>query len=105
MAGYDDAKMKATMDVYMRNEYWKEVYENAPSDQCREYFRLGFYSSLNPRPDDADAAMNAVYDRLTIKDWQYLRKIHTGTPFVKTCHDRIQALMNMGQSPKKQNGE
>ena len=46
MAGYDDAKMKATMDVYMRNEYWKEVYENAPSDQCREYFRLGLLFEL-----------------------------------------------------------
>ena len=92
MSGYDEMQMETAMSIFMKNEYWKEVYENAPSDQCRNYFRLGFFSSLYPPPDDYAQAKDALYDSLAVEDWEYLRRIHTGTPFVKICRDRIQAL-------------
>lgn len=105
MDKFDSVKMEAAIETFMENVFWREVYENAPSDNCREYFRQGFYSSIYPEPNDADERRREVFDRFGIKDWQYLKKIYTGTPFVKTCHDRIQALLAKEQKNLQQTGE
>ena len=105
MGKFDSVEMKAAMELFMKNDFWREVYENAPSENCREYFRQSFYSSVYPGPDDAGELRAVLFDRFEIADWQYLKRIHTGTPFVKTCHDRIQALLAKERESSKQTAE
>ena len=37
---FNEKKMKTAMDLYMKNDHWKSVFENAPSENCKEYFSV-----------------------------------------------------------------
>ena len=42
-------------DCFMENPYWKSVYENAPSNECREYYRIMFeYFSFETDEEDEE---------------------------------------------------
>ena len=37
--------MNTNFDTFMKNPYWKGIYENAPSEDLKQYFRIRFNSS------------------------------------------------------------
>lgn len=43
----DEKKIKKSITAYCKNPFWKELYYNAPSDECKRYVALGFYYSDN----------------------------------------------------------
>lgn len=86
----EDAIKEATKS-FMKNPFWRKLYNEAPSDVCMRYMEFTFYHSLNDddsyRPD-----MEKVKDRMDIKDWEYAGK-HFGNNMYRTyCNKRIEAL-------------
>lgn len=69
-------------DYFMENPYWKSVYENAPSDECREYYKIMFeyFSFETDEEDEAgikDADERLMELMLTREDAEYIED-HAG---------------------------
>ena len=78
------------LDEFMENPFYREIVENAPGEQCREYIIRGlvrgFYAGFDP-----EICRKEGEDGLTAEDWQYVMKHLAGhTPFLKKCTVRIQ---------------
>lgn len=67
------------LEEWLENPYWREYYETAPSDQCREVIALEFLYS-EEETDEIAAAMDEKEKRLTIRDWKYLYKYCGNNP-------------------------
>ena len=91
---FNEKKMKTAMDLYMKNDHWKSVFENAPSENCKEYFRFSFYNSQYDEPSGEEffTVRDKIYDSLGIDDWKYLKKNFPGSPFTKKCAEKIAEL-------------
>lgn len=82
-----------TFERFMDNPYWKCVYDNAPSDECREYYRIMFeYFSFESDENDVEGINNAD-DRLkelmlTKEDAEYIRE-RAGNPIAKHHYREI----------------
>ena len=90
-------KEKESFEAFMENPYWKETYENAPSEECKDYWRFSFYLSEYYDPDAPEASdfleMKAFYhDRLSIEDWKYIKKNSSCSPFRGYINNRIKQL-------------
>ena len=96
MYTFDKNRMREVLKTYLGNEHWKSVYQGAPSDECKQFFRLNFYSSMTGEPsgDELSEIRQKIYDALSIEDWKYLQKTHPGTPFTKVCADYIKKLQD-----------
>ncbi len=44
---------KSGFEIFMLNPYWKRIYEQAPSEELREYYRVMFNTSLFLYGEDA----------------------------------------------------
>ena len=82
-------------DTFMENPYWKGVYENAPSDELREYYRIMFDASpFIGENGDAGSVDMARLDDILIDERgiEYLLG-HAGSPqakmFYQKCLDAI----------------
>ena len=74
-------------DIFMENPYWKCVYEKAPSDECKEYYRIMFeYFSFETDEDDKEGIRNAnerLMDlMLSREDAEYITD-RAGNPLAK----------------------
>lgn len=91
----DKEKMRAALDEYMKNPAWAEYYKNAPSDACKKYIRFTWYRSKYDEPEDVEEfkrIRDGYWKELGVKDWEYLRDTHPGSPFVKLCNQKIKEL-------------
>ena len=43
----ESADAKKAIDLFTQNPYWKECYETAPSEACKDRIALSFYYSLH----------------------------------------------------------
>ena len=94
MYKFDKEKMREAMELYLQNDGWKEMYENAPSDVCKKFFRMTFYKSMHGEPSGERYAevKEKVYASLGIADWEYLKNCFGNSPFRKVCSDKIKEL-------------
>lgn len=93
MFKYDKEKLKNTMDLYFGNDGWKSVYDEAPSDACRDYLKLTFYRSENNEPAGSELReiKERLYKKMGIDDWEYLYGVFPG-PFRRVCKEKIEEL-------------
>ena len=83
-------KYKDILNEWLGNPSWREYYEKAPSEKCREVIALEFvYSELET--EEILEELDAAEKELTLEDWQYLYKYAHG-PEKKRIHDRIVEL-------------
>ena len=76
---------------WLKNPSWREYYEKAPSDKCREVIMLGFvYSDLET--EEVLEELEAAEKELGLEDWQYLYRCCGNNPEKKRIHDRIVEL-------------
>ena len=74
-------------DYFMENPYWKSIYENAPSGECREYYRIMFeYFSFDTDNED-EVGIDGAEERLmelmlTREDAEYIKN-HAGGGMAK----------------------
>lgn len=52
---------------FMANPYWRKLYEEAPSDELREFLRHRFEYTVSGRHSKSNGPL-----RLTSRDWRYL---------------------------------
>ena len=94
---FDEKKMEKAFKAFMKNPGWKHEYDNAPSEECREYLRNSYYFSkfYDPDGDDADEIMDTIREQektLSVEDWKYLRGRWGNSPFAGYCDEMIKEL-------------
>ena len=78
------------LNEWLENPSWREYYEQAPSEKCREVIALEFvYSELET--EEILEELEAAEKELGLEDWQYLYR-HARGPEKKRIHDRIVEL-------------
>lgn len=80
----NEKKVNAALTEFCKNPYWKEKYDNAPSEDCKRYIALGFYYSDNlgeiPDYEEYKAEREKLEEKFTKDDWQYLYKYEGNNP-------------------------
>jgi len=93
----DKKKVEDALQKAIKNEFWKKQYENAPTDECKEFLKFSFYNSEYYDPDaedakDFDEYQEEVESKLNAEDWEYLKKMLPNSPFVGYCDSKIKEL-------------
>ena len=86
-----ERKVTENLKEWLVNPYWREYYEDAPSDKCRELIAMEFYYS-EFELDETAAELDRIEEELSLEDWRYLLKWCGNNPRKKIIHDRIAAL-------------
>ena len=82
-------------DTFMQNPYYKEQYNNAPSEELKRYFRLTWDRSPFVMGSDYDSTKEDVElrkMRLTKSDVEYLAKFAVGGPQKAACKKWLAAF-------------
>ena len=83
--------MSTILNEWMKNPFWREYYELAPSEKCRELIALEFiYSEY--QSDEVIQEMRQTEKELDLEDWQYLYRYCGNNPRKQMIHDRIREL-------------
>ena len=83
-------KYAEILNEWLENPSWREYYEKAPSEKCREVIALEFvYSELET--EEILEELEAAEKELGLEDWQYLYRYAHG-PEKKRIHDKIVEL-------------
>ena len=92
----DKSKVEAARELFSENSYWDDIYENAPSDACKEYLALTFYFSTfwDEAHEDEEfyKAMQEVQEKLELDDWKYLLKYQGNNPGRVKIKQKIKEL-------------
>jgi len=92
----DKSKVNAATELFSENKYWNDMYENAPSEACKERIALNFYYStfFDEAQDDEEFFnhLQEVEDKLDIDDWKYLLKYQGNNPGVVKIKQKIKEL-------------
>lgn len=78
----EESKRKDAIDGFLKNPYWKRYYDNAPTDECREYIACTFSFSKHGDPDDL-SRKKSIEPKLKASDWRYLYE-NEGNPQMKS---------------------
>jgi len=87
-----NSKMHKGFELFMQNPYWKEYYDNAPSEKLKKFIAFGFDNN-----EDYTGSLNAEHKKmeseLSIEDFKYLIQ-HAGIVQAKIYyHGKIKELM------------
>ena len=63
--------VRENLNEWLQNPTWKEYYDEAPSQLCREYISLDFYAS-ETEDEEAFKKMDRIIQDLRKEDLQYL---------------------------------
>ena len=88
-----EEERKRVLEEFLENPFWKEYYEDAPSDVCKEYIQYEFlYSDNEEYEDEAVEILHGLEDKLGLEDWKHLEKYAGNNPFRGKCRERIKEL-------------
>ena len=76
-------------DTFMENPYWRKIYEEAPSENLKEYYRIRFeISPFIMGEDYIDKEAETLLENLPLSrsDIQYIRK-HAGSGMARHYYD------------------
>ena len=90
--------IKYSLNEAIKNPYWREYYETAPSEYCKRYIQLKFYFSEYlgniPDYDEFKAACDRLENCFTKKDWQHLLKHCANNPRRTYYRNKLQQAEN-----------
>jgi len=80
MFKFNENKKKKAVSAFLKNPLYKEIYENVPSHECREYWEYIFYTSeYDDIPEKEEIPVrDSIYDALSADDWKYIKKYTNG---------------------------
>lgn len=86
-----ERRIQCALDSFLKNDSWREEYENAPTDKCKRYIALTFYWSTFDADDykEEEAALKASFG---LEDWKYLYIHSSPNPFKALCARMIRKL-------------
>lgn len=97
MAKIDKEKMEKAFQAFMKNPAYKKIYDNAPSEECKKYYRYEYYYSkyYDPEAEDADEFVEMIKEPekdLSVEDWEYIKSKAGHNPFRAYCDQKIKEL-------------
>ena len=95
-------ELSKNLEEWLENPFWREYYEEAPSDRCRELIALDFmYSEARCSDEESEEIlreMRRTEETLELADWKHLFRYCGNNPRKKTIHDRIAELEALDRS-------
>lgn len=92
----DKKKLDAAVEFFCQNDFWKKVYEEAPSDECKEHYALDFYFSTfwdDAHEDEDFFKMSDENEaKLNLEDWKYLLQYQGNNPGRVKIKQKIKEL-------------
>lgn len=88
----DERKVKIAVDLFLKNEFQTEYYNNAPTERCKRYISLQFYWSLFTDAKDYSDEKQFLIDTMELEDWRYLHKYAGSNPWQVICKNKIESL-------------
>lgn len=82
-------KIKEAVKEFCKNDYWKEYYEKAPSENCKKYIEYTFVQSLFGVDEDNSKNKKEVSNKLKYNDWKHLHKYAGNNPFKIFCEKKM----------------
>ena len=79
------------VDEWKKNPRWREYYEKAPSESCREIIVLELLYNLYGTKEIA-ARLDELEDKLVLEDWQHMGKYCRDDTVMKYIRKRIWEL-------------
>ena len=68
----DEEKIQKALEKFIKNPYWKGIYEGAP-EKAKEYYRYIFAGSLEEGTDAVRSeALVKCYKEMGDDDWDYI---------------------------------
>ena len=84
--------IRNSLELFLKNPFWREYYEKAPSEACRKYIKLDFVYSTYFGPENINELSEACEKEFTLKDWEYLCRYAGNNPFRGKCRAKIREL-------------
>ncbi len=93
MFEYNEKKLKRAISAFLKNPMYKEIYGNAPSEECKRYWEYLFYTSeYDDIPMKSEIELrDKTYGDLTLEDWKYIKK-YTRGPMLGVIDRYMKAL-------------
>ncbi len=76
---------------WLKNPLWREYYETAPSENCREMIVLELMYNVYGSKEIA-AELDELEDSLTLKDWRHMEKYCQSDPVMNYIRKKIREL-------------
>lgn len=82
----------------LKNPYWKEYYESAPSDACKERIAFNFAFSHYGIEDYFESGeefrneRDRIESQLDLADWKHLLKYSGNNPWHTKCRNKVREL-------------
>lgn len=76
---------------WLKNPQWREYYETAPSEKCREMILLELMYNVYGSKEIA-ADLDELEDSLTLDDWRHMDRYCTSEPVKKYIRKKIREL-------------
>ena len=94
---FDKEKMQKAFEAFMKNPAHKRIYENAPSEACKDYYKSEYYYSkyFDPNSEDVEEFVEMVKEpekRLSVEDWEYIKDHVGNSPMVGYINKKIKEL-------------
>lgn len=92
----DEKRISAEVEDALQRPFWREYYEEAPSDACKRFIALGFYSSAcGEKVDNYEeykAERAALQEKFTREDWTHLYKYSGHNPWRSYCKKKMDSF-------------
>ena len=76
----NNERKEKVLALYLGNPYWKEYYETAPSESCKEYIELSFLFSGTHDESLLPEMKEIKEKKFSLPDWEHLLKYSGNNP-------------------------
>ena len=86
-------KFQATLNVFLKNDYWRMIYTNAPAG-AKESLEVNFYTSLHPGMTGdklLELCKEINFTDMTKADWEFLLETSGNSPASTFYRQQIEA--------------
>ena len=83
----DQKEVEQGLQEWLKNPYWAEYYNKAPSERCKAYIAMDFRYS-DTEDEEVAAELDRIGDSLSLEDWNYIYQ-HTAGPGKAAIAKRI----------------
>lgn len=88
----DESKVQKAVEEFRKNPYWREYYDNAPTENCKRYVALEFYQSEYLDLQATQQERRALREAMTLQDFEHLYEYVGHNPLKGLYRGKIVAL-------------
>ena len=89
-AGITAEDIVKAVDLFRKNDFFREYYDKAPSYLCRQRIALQFLFSLCFVRDEA--LIQKIEDKMSLEDWKHLYRYSPNNPIKAKYQKKIDEL-------------